>query len=267
MRTTIRPAHALVTATALTLAACGATHTGASQPPPSARPGTTVPTVPPLAFAGSPPSSVSGNVVQLDLAANGVGIVAADGDTSGRTGHYHVFIDRDPPPPGTPIPKEPGIVHTADSHVTIPGLATGTHRVIVVLGDGAHHRLGDALLQTDVAVRGPSVSASASATVKAGDPVTVQMQVDGLPLTPADGDTSGRTGHLHLFVDRSPTPPGQPIPKEDGIIHTADTSVTLPPMAPGEHTVWVVAGNGAHVPLDPPVMAKVTFTVQAAGAP
>lgn len=28
----------------------------------------------------------------------------------------------------------------------------------------------------------------------------------------------------------------------------------------------VVAGNGAHVPLDPAVMAKVTFTVQAAPA-
>ena len=267
MRTTIRPAHALVTAAVLTLAACGPTHTGALPPPPSAHPETTARAVPPLAFVSTPPTSVSGNVVQLDLAANGVSIVPADGDTSGHTGHYHLFIDRDPPPPGTPIPKEPGIVHTADSHVTIAGLTTGTHHISVVLGDGAHHRLGDAVLQADVAVRGPSVTATAPATVNAGDPVTVQMQVDGIRLTPADGDTSGQTGHLHLFVDRSPTPPGQPIPKEDGIIHTADTSVTLPAMAPGEHTVWVVAGNGAHVPLDPPVMAKVTFTVQAVAAP
>ena len=266
MRTTFRPAHAVVTAAALTLAACGPTHTGARQPPPSAHPATTAGAVPPLTFASAPPRSVPGNVVQLDLAVNGVRIVPADGDTSGRTGHYHVFIDRDPPPPGTPIPKEPGVVHSADSHVTIPGLTTGAHHVSVVLGDGAHHRLGDALLQADFAVQGPSVTATAPATVKAGDPVPVQVQVDGLKLTPADGDTSGRTGHLHLFVDRSPTDPGQPVPKEEGIVHTADTSVTLPAMIPGEHTVWVVAGNGAHVPLDPAVMAKVTFTVQAAPA-
>ena len=110
-------------------------------------------------------------------------------------------------------------------------------------------------------VQGPSVTATAPATVAAGDLVPVQVQVQGVALTPADGDASGRTGHLHLFVDRSPTPAGQPIPKEDGIIHTTETSVTLPPMAAGEHTVWVVVGNGAHVPLDPPVMAKVTFTV------
>lgn len=267
MRTTIRPAHALVTAAALTMAACEPAHSAAPKPSPAAQTDTTARAVPPLAFATAPPTPVSGNVVQLDLAASGVGIVPADGDTSGRTGHYHVFIDRDPPPPGAPIPKEPGIVHSADSHVALPGLTTGTHHVSVVLGDGAHHRLGEALLQTDVVVRGPSLTATAPASVKAGDPVTVQMQVDGLRLTPADGDTSGQTGHLHLFVDRSPTPAGQPIPKEDGIIHTADTSVTLPAMAPGDHTVWVIAGNGAHVPLDPPVMARVTFTVQAVPAP
>jgi hypothetical protein len=267
MRTTIRPGYALVAAAALTLGACGPAHSGVLHAPPSAHADTTARSVPFLAFAGVPPTSVSGNVVPLDLNAHGVSIVPADGDTSGRTGHYHVFIDRDPPPPGSPIPKEPGIIHSADSHVTIAGLTTGTHHISVVLGDGAHHRLGDAVLRTDVAVRGPSVTATTPATVNAGDPVTVQMEVNGIRLTPADGDTSGQTGHLHLFVDRSPTDPGQPIPREDGIIHTADTSVTLPAMALGEHTVWVVVGNGAHVPLDPPVMAKVTFTVQAVAAP
>jgi hypothetical protein len=267
MRGTLRPAHALVTAAALTVAACTASQTGVSQPAPSAHPGTTVHAVPALAFAGAPPSSVAGNVVALDLAAQGVRIVPPDGDTSGATGHYHLFIDRDPPPPGAPIPKEPGIVHTAESHVTLPGLTAGTHHIAVVLGDGAHRRLGDAVVQTDIAVRGPSVTASAPVTVNAGDPVTIELHVEGIRLTPADGDTSGGTGHLHLFVDRSPTAAGQPIPKEDGIVHTSDTSVTLPPMAPGDHTVWVVVGNGAHVPLDPPVMAKVTFTVQAVAAP
>ena len=247
----------LVAVSAAVLAGCGTTHSHAAAGPTT--PSSTSP--PPLAFATAPPSAVRGNVVSFDLAANGVRIVPADGDTSGASGHYHVFIDRDPPPPGAPIPKEPGIVHTADGHVTLSGLAVGPHHIAVVLGDGAHRRLGAALVQADVTVQGPSVTATAPATIAAGDPVPIQIGVEGVTLVPADGDTSGRTGHLHLFVDRSPTPAGQPIPKEDGIVHTTDTAVTLPAMAPGEHSVWVVVGNGAHVPLDPPVMAKVTFTV------
>jgi hypothetical protein len=78
----------------------------------------------------------------------------------------------------------------------------------------------------------------------------------------ANGDTSGKTGHLHLFVDRDPTPAGQPIPKEAGIIHTTETTVNVPGLAAGEHTIWVVAGDGNHVPLTPPVTARLTVNVQ-----
>ncbi|HEX2063905.1 MAG TPA: hypothetical protein VHE80_05745, partial [Acidimicrobiales bacterium] len=41
-------------------------------------------------------AEVRGNVVSLELDADGVTIVKADGDDSGRTGHYHVFIDKEP---------------------------------------------------------------------------------------------------------------------------------------------------------------------------
>ena len=206
-------------------------------------------------------TSVRGNVVNLDLEGTGVRIVRPDGDRSGATGHYHVFIDREPPAPGTVIPREPGIVHTADDPVVLPGLAVGTHRLIVVYGDGTHARLGTAQAGTTVKVEGPSVDVSAPATSPAGQPVRLSVKVEGLTLVKADGDRSGRSGHLHLFVDREPTPAGQPIPMEAGIIHTAETSVEVPNLAPGEHTISVVAGDGAHVPLDPTVMDKVTVAV------
>jgi hypothetical protein len=212
----------------------------------------------------SPLSGVSmkGNVVTVDLDSKDVTIVKADGDTSGRTGHYHVFIDRDPVAPGAVIPKEAGIVHTADDPVMITGLSPGTHRLVVVYGNGAHVRIGDALAETTVKLDGPSVKASAPATVAAGQPVMVTAKVDGFSLIKADGDTSGRSGHLHLFVDRSPTAAGQPIPAGDpNIIHTAETTVAVPDLGPGEHTIWVVAGDGVHIPLGPPVMDKVTVTV------
>ena len=206
-------------------------------------------------------AAIKGNVVSLALGVGGISLVKADGDTSGRTGHLHVFVDRDPVAPGQVIPKEAGIVHSADNPVKLTGLSVGRHRLVVVLGDGAHRRIGSAVSETSVVVEGPSVDASAPATVPAGQPVVLTVKVEGATLAKADGDTSGRTGHLHVFVDRDPTPAGQPIPKEAGIIHTTDTTISVPDLAPGEHTLWVVLGDGNHVPFAPAVLDKVTVTV------
>jgi hypothetical protein len=204
---------------------------------------------------------VKGNVVKLEVDTGALTLVKPDGDTSGKTGHLHVFIDREPPPAGTVIPKEPGIVHSADNPVVLTGLHVGTHKLTVVYGDGTHARLGDASDSITVDVKGPSVDATAPPTAKAGQPVTMTVAVEGVSLVAADGDTSGSTGHLHVFIDRTPTAAGQAIPKEDGIIHTTETTITLPGMAPGEHTIWVVLGDGAHVPFKPEVTDKVVITV------
>lgn len=205
---------------------------------------------------------IDGNVVTLKLAVAGLSVVKADGDTSGRTGHVHVFVDRDPVPTGQPIPKEPGIIHTADTTVTIPGLSVGRHVFRVVLGDGVHTRLaGDGAPSVEVDVAGPSVSVRAPAKVAAGSVVALDIAVEGLDIVAADGDTSGRTGHLHVFVDRDPAAPGGAIPKEAGIIHTTETHVEVPDLAPGDHVFWVVAGDGTHTALTPAVRATATVTV------
>jgi len=188
-------------------------------------------------------------------------IVKADGNTSGRTGHYHVFVDRDLVAPGATIPREAGIVHTTDDPVVLTGLGMGTHRIAVVYGDGNHARIGTTQAEITVNVEGPSLDATAPATSAAGRPVVIDVKVQGLTLVKADGDTSGRTGHLHLFVDREATPAGQAIPVEAGIIHSAETKIEVANLAAGEHTLWVVAGDGAHKPLDPKVMDKLTVTV------
>jgi hypothetical protein len=249
---------AVVTATlVLALAACGdsdeSATTGSTSAPTT---GTSLAILIPASG-----STVKGNVVSLDLESKGLTIVKADGDTSGRTGHYHVFIDRDPVAAGAPIPREAGIVHTTDDPVVLPGLAVGSHRIVVVYGDGTHVRMGTAQAEATVNVDGPSLDATAPATSPADQPVVVNVKVEGLTIVKADGDTSGRTGHLHVFVDREPTPPGQAIPAEPGIIHSAETRIDVANLVPGEHTLWVVAGDGAHVPLNPKVMDKVTVTV------
>ena len=205
---------------------------------------------------------VKGNVVTLRVSATGVRIVKADGDTSGHTAHYHVFIDRSPVAPGAAIPKEPGIVHTAAAPIQLTGLSMGQHQIFVVLGDGTHHRLGRSVVHTSVHVKGPSLHVTAPATAQVGEPVTIKVKTAGVRLTPANGDTSGASGHLHVFIDRDPTPAGQPIPKDPTVIHTAEPTIMLPAFTtPGDHTVWVVLGDGNHVPFTPPVMDKVTITV------
>ena len=80
----------LVAVSAVVLAGCGTAHSHAAAR--LTTPSSTSP--PPLAFATAPASAVRGNVVSFDLAANGVRVVPADGDTSGASGHFHVFVDR-----------------------------------------------------------------------------------------------------------------------------------------------------------------------------
>lgn len=105
--------------------------------------------------APAPGTQVSGDGATLDLAAEGVRIVAANGDLSGETAHYHVFVDRQPVPVGEVIPKEPGILHSADARVVVSGLSPGEHRFAVVLGDGVHRRLPGEEVHTRVVVKGP----------------------------------------------------------------------------------------------------------------
>jgi hypothetical protein len=173
-----------------------------------------------------------------------------------------VFVDRSPVAPGAVIPKEPGIIHTATAPIVVTGLAPGTHQLFVVLGDGAHHRLGRSVVHTSVHVKGPSLQVRGPATAAIGQGFTISVKVEGVRIVPPDGDTSGQTGHLHVFIDRDPTPAGRPIPKEPGIIHSANSTIDIPAFTtPGEHVLWVVLGNGDHVPFNPPVIDKLTVTV------
>src|SRR5437867_1646388 len=180
----------VIPALAFMLAACSS---GAAEPTASK----STPTGPTVSISSpTKGSSVGGNIVSLNVAATGIKIVKADGDASGKTGHYHVFIDRDPVAAGETIPKEAGIVHSAASPIEITGLSVGLHRFAVVLGDGTHRRIGSAKAETTVTVNGPSVDASAPATIPAGAPLVIRMKVVGVTLVKADGSSSNTTGHL-----------------------------------------------------------------------
>lgn len=205
---------------------------------------------------------VHGNVVTLRVRAEGVRILKADGDESGQTGHFHVFVDRPPVAPGEVIPKAKDVIHTTESPIVVPGLDEGQHQIYVVLGDGTHHRMSRSVVHTSVNVEGPTVVATGPSVAKLGEAIEVEVHTEGVRLVAADGDTSGETGHLHVFIDRPPTAAGQVIPREEGVIHTTEKKFEIPGFTtPGDHTIWVVLGDGNHVPFAPRVMDRLIVTV------
>jgi hypothetical protein len=102
-------------------------------------------------------------------------------------------------------------------------------------------------------------------------PIQLSVDIQGVTVKPAaEGDPNAF--HYHALVDVDPTTvlqPGQPIPTgQANIIHTADRTISIPDLAPGQHTIVVVLTRTDHVPLSPTVQDRVTFTVAAApGAP
>ncbi len=101
----------------------------------------------------------------------------------------------------------------------------------------------------------------------AGPGVEVVLETTGISITEA-GVMDPGTGHHHIFLDVDVTPMGEIIPAGvDGIIHKGDgTSVhMLEGLTPGEHRIIAVVADGVHIPLDPPVVDTIFFTVTGGG--
>ena len=96
-----------------------------------------------------------------------------------------------------------------------------------------------------------------------GPDVLVVMKTEGIEIVSITPPVVG-TGHHHLYVDVDLTPLSDMIPQNDPqIIHMGDGSTErmLEGLAPGEHRLIAVVANPAHIPLDPPVVDTLHFTV------
>ncbi len=76
-------------------------------------------------------------------------------------------------------------------------------------------------------------------------------------------------GHIHYFLDvDAPTTPGQPaIPAAGTWTATPATSYSFENVLVGTHTISAELVNNDHTPLNPPVVAKVTFSATPGGIP
>jgi len=96
-------------------------------------------------------------------------------------------------------------------------------------------------------------------------PVAFRFGLEGMEVAPAGTDAMN-TGHHHLIVDipQEGYDFSAQIPSDARHIHfgggQTEVSVELPE---GEHSVWLLLGDGNHVPHDPPVMsAPITIIVK-----
>ena len=92
----------------------------------------------------------------------------------------------------------------------------------------------------------------------------VQFGLKGMGVAPA-GVQKDHTGHHHLLIDVDTMPAmDMPLPATDHIIHFGggQTETTLN-LEPGQHTLQLLLGDYAHIPMNPPVMSeKITITVE-----
>lgn len=115
---------------------------------------------------------------------------------------------------------------------------------------------------------GPTVAIAEpedDATIQAGD-VEVSVDAEHFEVVDKLGEAAVEgEGHVHFYLDAEdiPTAPGEPAVTEEGTYHaSATTSHTWTGVEPGEHTFGVQLVNNDHTPLEPPVTAEVTVTVE-----
>jgi len=97
----------------------------------------------------------------------------------------------------------------------------------------------------------------------AGD-LTVIAEVTNFNIVDKQGQANvAGQGHLHFYLDvDAPTTQGQPaIPASGTWVHVSDNNYTFAKVAPGAHTISIELVNNDHTPLNPPVVQKITVTV------
>jgi hypothetical protein len=94
------------------------------------------------------------------------------------------------------------------------------------------------------------------------NPIHVKFAVEGMKVAPAGTMTQG-TGHHHLIIDGQPLPKGDVIPANDKSLHfgkgQTETDITLPP---GDHTLTLDFGDGAHRSYGPDMSKTITIHVK-----
>jgi hypothetical protein len=213
-----------------------------------------------VSFAGPADGASVANPVEVSFDTVDFELEPA-GEVHHGAGHLHVMVDVPCVEPGQPIPRDAQHVHFGKGQTEgAIDMAAGEHTLCLQAGDGTHTAL-DLTDEITVTVEAtPSVAFTEPANGAAvTTPVHLAFAAFNFTVEPA-GEVHDGSGHLHVMVDVPCIEPGQPIPKDDQHVHLGQgqTEADLP-LAAGEHTLCLQAGDGAHTALD--VTREITLTV------
>lgn len=196
----------------------------------------------------------------VEMAATGIDIEAA-GQVRDGAGHFHVMVDAPCVEPGEVVPKDDQHLHFGNGQTEAQlFLEPGDHELCLQVADGAHTAL-DVTEEISVTVDGslPYVTLGVPAGATVSSPVALTMEAHGVEIEPA-GEVRDGAGHFHVLVDVGCVGPGETIPKDDEHVHFGDGSTSSQlELSPGEHTLCLQVGDGAHEALA--LVHWVTLTV------
>lgn len=180
----------------------------------------------------------------------------------GGNAHFVIYIDNPPVAVGDPVSPGANVVSSAATRIPIAGLLVGRHTFTAILADGNNVRLNTPARQVAVTVDGPSVVADLEGATAAGRPFNLTLSSYGVTINDIPSDTSGRTAHYNVLIDRGMPQAGVIPTPGSGFISTTDSLVQIPPLTGGTHVLWVVLVNGAGRTLSPLAAAEVTVTLR-----
>jgi hypothetical protein len=162
---------------------------------------------------------------------------------------------------GSPVVASATTLASAATQIPVAGLLPGRHTLTAVLVDGSGNRLGSASPSTSVTVNGPAVTAHVVGQVIAGRGFSLALSSYGVTIADIPSDTSGRTAHYTVVIDRGMPRPGT-VPKPgNGLIGTTGSLVPISPLPSGTHDIWAVLVNGAGRTLSPLSAAEIVVKV------
>ena len=123
---------------------------------------------------------------------------------------------------------------------------------------------GDAASGGDAASNGEGAASVSFAEPDDGatvdSPVHVEFEAEGIEIEEAGAVNEG-AGHFHVMVDTPCVGEGETIPNDDAHLHFGDASEEAElELEPGEHTLCLQVGDGAHNALSP--TDEITITVE-----
>jgi hypothetical protein len=140
--------HHLLLVACLSVAACG--DSASDEAPPPSTPAS-APAAAPTVTIMSPADGAFQEERTVEVLLGSTVPIVAAGDMTPGTGHHHLYLDTDLGDMSIPIPTVPGsIVHMGDGSraYTFENLASGPHRIIAVVADGAHVPLQPLVVDT-----------------------------------------------------------------------------------------------------------------------